>query len=156
MKIFKGLVCSLLLFTVGCSNVLTSSFLSVPNKPSTSLISNNHSSSILNVVCEDRILLVDGAWDYLQDFGWTNYLPAWLKREYDETAKNVKIAHFAGQRKPWVNNSNNSDKFWDTCARTPFFEDVMKRLDANFDFKNSRLAKILEERNSSHQPQPFV
>ena len=60
-----------------------------------------HDQDILNVICEDRILLVDGAWDHLQDFGWTNYLPAWLKAEYDETTKNIKISHFAGQRKPW-------------------------------------------------------
>ena len=111
-----------------------------------------HDQDILNVICEDRILLIDGSWDYLQDFGWTNYLPAWLKAEYDETAKNVKIAHFAGQRKPWVNNSLNSDKFWDTCAKTPFFDDVVKRLDPNFDLKNSRLYEILKTRNQS-QPQ---
>lgn len=102
-----------------------------------------HDQDILNVICEGKILLVDGAWDYLQDFGYTNYLPAWLKQEYDETAKNVKIAHFAGQRKPWVNNSQNSDKFWDTCARTPFFEDVVARLAPDFDMKNSRLNEIL-------------
>ena len=34
-----------------------------------------HDQDILNVVCENRILLVDGGWDYLQDFGWINYLP---------------------------------------------------------------------------------
>ncbi len=113
-----------------------------------------HDQDILNVVCEDRILLVDGAWDYLQDFGWTNYLPAWLKQEYDETAKNVKIAHFAGQRKPWVNNSQNSDKFWDTCARTPFFYDVVERLAPNFDLKGSRLATILTEREAERLSQP--
>lgn len=112
-----------------------------------------HDQDILNVICEDRILLIDGAWDYLQDFGWTNYLPTWLKQEYDKTANNVKIAHFAGQRKPWVNNSQNSDKFWDTCARTPFFEDVIKRLDPNFDFENSRLAEILKEQEQT-QSQP--
>ena len=108
-----------------------------------------HDQDILNVICEDRILLVDGAWDHLQDFGWTNYLPAWLKAEYDETTKNIKISHFAGQRKPWVNNSNNSDKFWDTCVRTPFFEDVRARLAPDFDLEHSRLNEILKEREQS-------
>ena len=108
-----------------------------------------HDQDILNVICEDRILLVDGAWDHLQDFGWTNYLPAWLKQEYDETTKNIKISHFAGQRKPWVNNSNNSDKFWNTCYRTPFFEDVISRLDPNFDLEHSRLFEILKEQEQS-------
>lgn len=108
-----------------------------------------HDQDILNVICEDRILLVDGAWDHLQDFGWTNYLPAWLKAEYDETTKNIKISHFAGQRKPWVNNSNNSDKFWDTCVRTPFFDDVRARLAPDFDLEHSRLNEILKEREQS-------
>ena len=102
-----------------------------------------HDQDILNVVCENRILLVDGGWDYLQDFGWINYLPDWLKKEYDESAKNVKIAHFAGQRKPWVNSSQNSEKFWEICKRTPFFNDVIERLDLNFDLKNSTLAPLL-------------
>lgn len=113
-----------------------------------------HDQDILNVVCEDRILLIDGAWDHLQDFGWTNYLPTWLKREYDETTKNIKISHFAGQRKPWVNNSLNSDKFWDTCARTPFFDDVMARLSPDFDLPNSRLYQILQETGRIAPGQP--
>ena len=113
-----------------------------------------HDQDILNVVCEGKIKLIDGAWDYLQDFGWTNYLPEWLKQEYDTTAKNVKIAHFAGQRKPWVNNSQNSDKFWDICARTPFFYDVVERLSPDFDMKNSRLASILTEKENPQQSQP--
>ena len=102
-----------------------------------------HDQDILNVICENRILLIDGSWDYLQDFGWINYLPNWLKQEYLQTAKNVKIAHFAGQRKPWVTNSQNSEKFWDICKRTPFFEDVIERLSPDFDLKNSRLTEIL-------------
>ena len=102
-----------------------------------------HDQDILNVVCENRILLVDGGWDYLQDFGWINYLPDWLKKEYNESAKNVKIVHFAGQRKPWVNSSQNSEKFWEICKRTPFFNDVIERLDLNFDLKNSTLAPLL-------------
>lgn len=108
-----------------------------------------HDQDILNVICEGRILLIDGAWDHLQDFGWTNYLPAWLKKEYDETTKNIKISHFAGQRKPWVNNSNNSDKFWDTCYRTPFFEDVVHRLSPAFDLEHSRLNEILKQMEGS-------
>ncbi len=108
-----------------------------------------HDQDILNVICEGRILLVDGAWDHLQDFGWTNYLPAWLKQEYDETTKNIKISHFAGQRKPWVNNSNNSDKFWDTCVRTPFFDDVVARLSPDFDLEHSRLNEILKQMEGS-------
>jgi len=105
-----------------------------------------HDQDILNVICQNRILLVDGSWDYLQDFGWINYLPNWLKKEYEQTAENVKIVHFAGQRKPWVNNSQYSDKFWDICARTPFFDDIIERLSPDFDLKNSRLATILNER----------
>lgn len=102
-----------------------------------------HDQDVLNVICENRILLVDGGWDYLQDFGWIKYLPDWLKKEYEETAKNIKVAHFAGQRKPWVSNSQNSDKFWDICVRTPFFDDVVERLVPNFDLQNSRLSEIL-------------
>ena len=102
-----------------------------------------HDQDVLNVVCENRILLIDGAWDYLQDFGWINYLPDWLKKEHEQTAKNIKIAHFAGQRKPWVTNSQNSEKFWDICIRTPFFKDVVERLAPDFDLKNSRLAQII-------------
>ena len=112
-----------------------------------------HDQDILNVVCEDRILLVDGSWDYLQDFGWIKYLPDWLRQEYEESRKNVKIAHFAGQRKPWINNSENSDKFWDICARTPFFYDVIERLSPDFDLKHSKLASILIEKETSQQSQ---
>ncbi len=107
-----------------------------------------HDQDILNVICEGRTLLVDGAWDHLQDFGWIDrYLPTWLKNEYDETTKNIKISHFAGQRKPWVNNSFNSDKFWDTCYRTPFFDDVKARLAPGFDLEHSRLNEILKSQS---------
>ena len=104
-----------------------------------------HDQDVLNVICENRILLIDGGWDYLQDFGWINYLPNWLKEEYLETSKNIKVAHFAGQRKPWVTNSQNSDKFWDICIRTPFFNDVIESLVPNFDLKKSRLVALLSK-----------
>ena len=102
-----------------------------------------HDQDVLNVVCEGKVLLIDGSWDYLQDFGWISFLPAWLQKEYNKTRENVKIVHFAGQRKPWVTNSQYSDKFWETCLRTPFFYDVIDRLSSTFDLKNSRLSKIL-------------
>ena len=104
-----------------------------------------HDQDVLNVICENRLLLIDGGWDYLQDFGWINYLPNWLKEEYVETSKSIKIAHFAGQRKPWVTNSQNSDKFWDICIRTPFFKDVLESLAPNFELKKSRLIDLLSK-----------
>ena len=96
-----------------------------------------HDQDVLNVICEDSLLLVDGAWDFLEDGGNMRYLPTYLKEEYDKTAENVKIIHFAGPRKPWKNNKTfGLEEFWRSCYKTPFFAHIFKLVTGNHGYKN--------------------
>lgn len=102
-----------------------------------------HDQDVLNVVCENSLKIISGAWDYMEDYGNIKFLPKWLQDEYKATSENIKIVHYAGPRKPWkFNNSFKSDEFWDICYQTPFFKIIFENMSKNYGYKNSILSHI--------------
>lgn len=106
-----------------------------------------HDQDVLNVITQDHLLLVDGGWDYLEDLGSMKHLPARLKREYEASAQNIKILHFAGPRKPWRNNKAFGwEHFWRHCYNTPFFGEIYHSMRANYGYKNAILELVTGKR----------
>ena len=82
-----------------------------------------HDQDVLNVLCQGKIHILDGAWNYLFGNTLIKNLPDSLYSEYLASKENPKIVHFAGERKPkWNKVSEHSDLFWQTAKKTPFYE----------------------------------
>lgn len=82
-----------------------------------------HDQDVLNVLCEGRIHILDGAWNYLFGNTLMKNLPEHLYSEYLLSKAKPKIVHFAGERKPkWGRLSEYSESFWETAKKTPFYE----------------------------------
>jgi lipopolysaccharide biosynthesis glycosyltransferase len=93
-----------------------------------------HDQDILNVLCEDRVLLLPMSWDLTINDTLADYLPISLKKEYNDAKQNPKIVHFAGSGgKPWLNSFNVPyfELFWKYAARTPFFNIILTRMKEN-------------------------
>ena len=69
----------------------------------------------LNVLCKDKILYLDEAWDKMPDFG--------EKPPVDE----LKIIHYNMFRKPWhYADVPYSECFWKYAKETPYYDILMK------------------------------
>jgi lipopolysaccharide biosynthesis glycosyltransferase len=93
----------------------------------------SHDQDVLNVLCQDKTLLLPITWDYMWDSESAQYLPDDLKKEYEETKEAPKIIHFPGERKPWVNMVNVPyfELFWKYATRTSFLDIIMQRMSEN-------------------------
>ncbi|MDR1216920.1 MAG: glycosyltransferase family 8 protein [Treponema sp.] len=94
-----------------------------------------HDQDILNVLCQNKTLLLPIAWNYIW-YDDVQYLPNDLKEECEETKKAPKIIHFAGtksERKPWesIVNVRYFELFWKYATRTPFFDIIIHRMNEN-------------------------
>lgn len=103
-----------------------------------------HDQDVLNVLCQDALRIIDASWDYVENMGSFRTLPPELFAEYEESAKNVKIVHFAGPRKPWKTaNATYAPVFWLTAWRTPFFHEIFSALHGEYAYKKFILSDIL-------------
>lgn len=90
---------------------------------SASRIWRQHDQDVLNKICEGDIYILGGEWNYLFGNTLIKNLPPHLYSEYIESEKNVKIVHFAGERKPTRSKPVKfSEEFWSIAERTPFFD----------------------------------
>lgn len=83
-----------------------------------------HDQDILNVLCQDNLLIVDAMWSYFEEFDYSLlYLPDYLVEELLNAQKNARVVHYAGQNKAWVDEKSLLTKhFWDYASRTPYFD----------------------------------
>ena len=97
---------------------------------------------ILNIVLKDQVLYLNNAynclfWSILH--GRSNakeLLDSELYSLWEEMAKNPKIFHYAGSRKPWSEpNLEYATYFWSYARQTPFYEEILGRM---IDFKISQ------------------
>lgn len=82
---------------------------------------------VLNVVCVDRVLYLDDAWNYC----W--YLVLWpkpLHRSFiEQMGENFYVLHFASSLKPWSNPELPlSHYFWEYAKNSVFFERIVKTM----------------------------
>ncbi|GHT70787.1 glucosyltransferase [Spirochaetia bacterium] len=87
---------------------------------------------ILNEICDKKTLLLPMEWDFTEDER-AAYFPDYLKKEYLNAQKNIKIYHFLGLLKPWVNTVNMPfcELFWKYATRTPFIGIIIDRMQQN-------------------------
>ena len=83
-----------------------------------------HDQDVINVLCKDRIMIIDPRWAYFEERDYTSrFLPSGLREEYENAFDDPYIIHFAADRKPWMNKCSRFNRsFWDTASRTPFFD----------------------------------
>lgn len=87
-----------------------------------------HDQDILNVLCEDRCVLIESNWNSIYG-GESRFLPDALRAEYQECWAHPKIAHFAGPFKPWaMPDAPFQEYFWPYAADTPYLETLLRQL----------------------------
>lgn len=81
-----------------------------------------YDQDLLNYICKDDVLILDGKWNFVEDIDNVYHsLPQRLLAKYEESEKAPKVIHYSGNRKPWINlNSKYSGLFWKYAERTPF------------------------------------
>lgn len=90
---------------------------------------------ILNIVCKDRTVYLDMAWNMLFDCGrfrWQEvirYAPHDILDAYEKARKQPYIIHYAGFQKPWMHADEDFGYiFWETARRTPYYERMLSEL----------------------------
>jgi len=84
---------------------------------------------ILNVLCENKTLLVNASWDFTDIGSDAEYLPTRIREEYLAARANPKIIHFAAWKKPWecAFLIPDFEKFWKYATRTPFIDIIISK-----------------------------
>lgn len=87
-----------------------------------------HDQDVLNVLCEGRTKLVSTTWDAVdQAFG--DFLPERLQTEIRQSVENAKIAHMAGNQKPWLDVAAPfGEYFWRYAVQTPYIQEILHRM----------------------------
>lgn len=87
-----------------------------------------HDQDILNVLCEDKSVLIESNWNSIYGDA-PQFLPDALRAEYQDCWAHPKIAHFAGPFKPWaVPDAPFQEYFWPYAAETPYLENLLRQL----------------------------
>lgn len=98
---------------------------------------------ILNIVCKNRVLYLDMAWNLLFDCNpsrWKQVIihaPHYILDEYENARKHPYIIHYAGWLKPWMHAGEDyGEKFWAVARKNEFYEVLLTQL-TEFTLKNS-------------------
>lgn len=87
-----------------------------------------HDQDVLNFICsEGKAKLLDLAWNVLPNQGSHRFLPEWLQLQQQKAEAAPRIVHYAGSQKPWNGPCVREHFFWQTAARTEFFETIVSR-----------------------------
>lgn len=105
-----------------------------------------HDQDILNVLCEDKSVLIESNWNSIYGDA-PQFLPDALRAEYQDCWAHPKIAHFAGPFKPWtVPDAPFQEHFWPYAAETPYLEVLLRQLIMrNMDDKGWNARVAIEE-----------
>lgn len=89
-----------------------------------------YDQDLLNVLCQDSLLIIDASWNFMEDlYGTYHNLPKQLFNEFLESEKHPNLIHYSGSRKPWIKIDSKYNKyFWDYAEKTPFLE-MLKKLE---------------------------
>jgi lipopolysaccharide biosynthesis glycosyltransferase len=93
-----------------------------------------HDQDVLNFLAEGKSLLLSFYWDFMFT-PYAKYLPEHLQTEYNEAKKYPGIIHY----KPW-NEENyipHFELFWKYATRTPFINDIIKRMNEKYLIKDA-------------------
>lgn len=88
---------------------------------------------IINIICEDKIKLIDMSWNVQNQIIMFYYklkqvLPQEEYSTYLDNIKNPKFLHYTGCIKPWnCLGSYNAKYFWKYAIKTPFFGEIFTK-----------------------------
>ena len=90
---------------------------------------------ILNVLCEDRVMYIDMAWNLLVDCNherWhkvIKFAPYFIMDEYEEARKHPYIIHYAGFLKPWMKPDEDfAEEFWKVARTNQYYETMVYQM----------------------------
>lgn len=108
---------------------------------------------ILNIICKNRVLYIDMAWNYIYDCNDERYSKIVIHarrdilEEYENARKNPKIIHFAGWKKPWDDPGvEYGERFWLYARRNPFYEMLWNTFIIGHISQSLRDAKVYTDR----------
>lgn len=101
---------------------------------------------ILNIALEGHVKFLDGRWNALFGNGDFDTFFAYLddKDRFDfySALANPHILHFAGDKKPWLRpDVSFNEVFWKFARQTPFYEELLTKLNWQQHFQPSSNAK---------------
>ena len=100
-----------------------------------------HDQDILNIITENKTMLLNAKWNVLQDYGTHHFMPDNLYREWKESYMEPYIVHFGGDAKPWrYPRVKKSNFFWDFAKETPYLFEIKHR--TKEELKNNKLYRI--------------
>ncbi|MDE6945928.1 MAG: hypothetical protein K2P14_01965 [Anaeroplasmataceae bacterium] len=103
---------------------------------------------VLNMVCQERVLLISCTWNYVE-MGGVNAKGHILDEDMDDmlaAAPNPNIIHYVGRYKPWNQCTvPYFEQFWKYAVKNSFFEDNFKMIGKDL-AEEGMLEKILEGR----------
>ena len=109
---------------------------------------------VLNVVCADRVLYLDYAWN----FCWFTRLapvPAWQSYA-EQMGENFYVLHFACELKPWSHPELPlSLYFWRYAKNSVFFERILKTMGETADELKVRNARLQYDLDCVHNSVSF-
>ena len=81
----------------------------------------------MNVVCRDRVLYLDGAWNYFRTLAmWPGPIH---KTFVERMGESFYVLHFVSELKPWSHPELPLSRyFWKYAKNSVFFERIMKSL----------------------------
>ncbi len=89
-----------------------------------------HDQDILNVLCQDRLLIVGAEWSFFEEFDYAFlWLSEDLKNELLDAKKIAKVIHYAGDKKAWIDEKSElTEHFWKYAHQTKYFEQFFYKI----------------------------
>ena len=80
-----------------------------------------HDQDVINILAQGRIQYLSPSWGMLPGYGNNHWLPQYLQDELQEAEQEIRVHHYAGNRKPWKSTYAECDEvFWSYADRTPY------------------------------------
>jgi lipopolysaccharide biosynthesis glycosyltransferase len=96
-----------------------------------------HDQDVLNVLCENKTLLLPMKWNFVYNRAIDNnvipYVSRSIYQDYIEASENPKIIHFTSDRKPWKSPTYLPyfELFWKYASKTPFLNIIVNQMNKN-------------------------
>ena len=89
-----------------------------------------HDQDIFNVLCQDKLLIVDAKWSFFEEYDYSlRFLPQYLKDELMKASLEPVVIHYAAANKAWQDERSALTKhFWKYAALTPYFDEFFDKI----------------------------
>lgn len=82
---------------------------------------------VLNLTLQGDVLFIEESWNFQWQYLWRLYtIPERERQAYLKNAKDPRIIHYAGDKKPWEKPElEMADIFWKTARDTAYYEEIL-------------------------------